>query len=35
MVTLVSRNSVHDVSRENSDDVTVENAMDSKFGYDM
>ena len=34
-VHMFSRNSIHDVSRQNRDDVTVENAMDSKFGHDM
>ena len=32
---MFSRNSIYDVSRQNPDDVTVENAMDSKFRHDM
>ena len=32
---MFSRNSIHDVSGQNRDDVAVENAMDSKFGHDM
>ena len=32
---VVYKNLVHDVARQNRDDVTVENAIDSKLGYDM
>ena len=32
---MFSRNQIHDVFRQNRDDVTVENVIDSKVGHDM